>query len=326
MKKILSVILLFTLLAPITLLADSAQGEIRPAPWSGDWWSRKKGLMVKGWPGHKPSPFERYDSYVHSRTGRNPGAHAWEKNIRNGHYNPKAEDWEGHCNGWAAASILAPEPRITRVRNGITFEVADQKAVLSEVYMNTYCKFYGNRNWERPGDDPDDIYPDEFHRLLMQYISSGKSAMICDTSYDRQVWNFPLYKFESEWSTGWFDDSKLKVKTTVYYVDDGVRPDFIGTKWFKTTYNYNLFLDGNGNIIDGEWTWGSKNNHPDFVWVPTGNAPNPAGSNQENPCFDPKFVKEVTEGPANQDYRAGDDFQTPDMVIMEAGLNPDELF
>jgi hypothetical protein len=60
--------------------------------------------------------------------------------------------------------------------------------------------------------------------------------------------------------------------------------------------------------------------------VPTGDAPNPAGSNQENPCFDPKFVKEITEGPANQDYRPSRDFQTPDMVIMEAGLDPDELF
>ncbi|MEW6709402.1 MAG: hypothetical protein AB1403_06200 [Candidatus Riflebacteria bacterium] len=328
MKKTLLIILLLSLFSPLAAVSaddGSASGEIKPAPWSGDWWSRKKGFMVKGWPGHSPSPLERYDAFVQSRTGKNPGAHAWESNPRNAHYNPNAENWEGHCNGWSAASMLTPEPRKKHVRNGIVFETSDQKAILSELYMNTYCKFYGNRYWGNNNDDPDDIYPDEFHRLLMQYIADGKSAMICDTSWDNQVWNFPLFKFESSWSTGWFDDSKLKVKTTVYYADDGVKPDFLGTKWFSTTYTYNLFLDGNGNIIEGEWTGASSKNHPDFVWVPTGDAPNPPNSNQENPCLDPKFVKEIVDGPETQDLRDGTG-RTPDMVIMEAGLNPQDIF
>lgn len=326
MKKTLFILLLISLLAPFAAFAQSARGEIKPAPWSGDWWSRKKGFLIKGWPGHSPAPFEKYDAYVQSRTGKNPGATAWESDIRNNHYNPKAENWEGHCNGWAAASILVPEPRSRKVRNGIVFEVADQKGILSEQYMNTYCQFYGNRNWGRPGDDPDDIYPDEFHRLLVEYIGGGKSGIICDTAYDPQVWNFPAYKFESTWTSGWFDDNKLKVKTTVYFVDDNVRPDFIGTKWFSTTYTYNLFLDDRGNIVSGEWTGNSRSNHPDFVWVPTGDAPNPAGSNQENPRIDPRFVKEIVEGPDVRDFRTGSDYRNPDAVIMEAGINPADIF
>lgn len=326
MKKTLILLVVLSLFAPLVVMADSAKGEIKPAPWSGDWWSRKKGFMVKGWPGHSPSPFERYDSYVESRIGKNPGTHAWESNKKNGHYNPKAESWEGHCNGWAAAAILTPEPKKTHKRNGIIFKTADQKAILSEVYMNTYCKFYGNRNWGNANDDEDDIYPDEFHRLLLEYIASGKSAVICDTAYDRQVWNFPMYKFESSWDSSWFDDAKLKVKTTVYYVDDGVKPDFVGTKWFSTTYTYSLYLDDNGNIIEGEWTGSSKKNHPDFVWVPNANAPNPNGSNQENPCFDTKFVSEITEGLEDQNFGDGSEIRTPDAVIMEAGLDPQDLF
>lgn len=316
--------LMALLLAPAVIMAqDSASGEIKPAPWSGDWWSRKKGFLVKGWPGHSPSPFERYDRYVESRTGRNPGARAWESNIRNNHYNPNAEDWEGHCNGWAAAAILAPEPRQQKIRNGITFTTADQKGLLSEQYMNTYCKFYGNRYWGS-NDDQDDIYPDEFHRLLLEYIGSGKSAIICDTASDRQVWNFPLFKFESSWSSGWFDDRKLKVRTQAYFGDDGVRPDFIGTKWFSTTYTYNLFVDSHGNIVGGEWTGASKQNHPDFVWVPTADAPNPPGTVEENPCIDPKFVREITQGPDRQDIPRG--AASPDTFLREAGLNPNELF
>lgn len=327
MKKLSLIIALLLAITPLAAMADgSARGEIKPNPWSGDWWSRKKGFLIHGWPGHGTGPLQKYDAYVKSRTGRNPGATAWESNIHNNHYNPNAENWEGHCNGWAAAAILAPEPNRDRVRNGIEFKVADQKGLLSELYMNTYCNFYGNRNWGRPGDDYNDIYPDEFHRLLINYIASGKSAMICDTEAGRMVWNFPLYKFESNWSTGWFDDRKLKVTTTVYFVDDNVRPDFIGTKWFSQRLTYNLILDGQGNIVSGEWTGDSKANHPDFVWVPTADAPNPPNSNQENPCLEPRFVQEITEGPDNRDFRGGSEFRSPDALLREAGVNLADVF
>jgi hypothetical protein len=310
---------------PVDAQDTTARGEIKPTPWSGDWWSRKKGFLVKGWPGHSPSPFEKYDQYVLSRTGKNPGAWDWERNPRNNHYNPNAEQWEGHCNGWAAASILTPEPKHRRIRNGITFEVADQKGLLSEQYMNTYCQFYGSRYWGRPGDDLQDIYPHEFHRLLLEYLGTGKSALIVDISCDEQVWNFPAYKFESTWSSGWFNDKKLKVRTTVYFVDDNVRPEFIGTKWFSTTYTYNLFLDDRGNVVDGEWTGESRRNHPDFVWVPTADAPNPPGTLQENPLIDPRFVKEIVEGPERIESPAVTS-NNPDSVVRESGLNPFNLF
>jgi len=323
MKKLFIILIAFSLFAPSMAMADSAgsaRGEIKPAPWSGDWWSRKKGFLVNGWRGHQPSPFARYDAFVKTRTGKNPGALAWEKNPRNTHYNPNSENWEGHCNGWSAAAILFPEPTKRCIRNGITFETSDQKGILSEMCMNVYCSFHGNRYWGNDNDDIDDIYPHEFHRLLMENIATGKTAMICDTDRDRQVWNFPVYKFESNWDTGWFDDSKLKVETTVYYADDGVRPDHIGTKWFSTTYTYNLFLDDRGNIVDSEWTGGSRKTHPDFVWIPTADAPVPQNSIQENPYIKPKFVMEIINGPRRGNVRA------PDALIMEAGLNPEDLF
>ncbi|MFZ2958428.1 MAG: hypothetical protein WA705_16195 [Candidatus Ozemobacteraceae bacterium] len=306
----------------------SANGEIKPAPWSGDWWSRKKGFNVKGWPGHSPSPFARYDQFVQGRTGSNPGTWAWESNPRNTHFGPQCEDWEGHCNGWSGASILEPEPRETKIRNGIYFETSDQKAILSELYMNTYCMFYGKRNWGNSGDDLQDIYPDEFHKLLLEYIAGQKSAIVCDISADRQVWNFPLYKFESSWQPSFFDDKKLKVRTTCTFSDDGVRPDYVGTKSFTTTYTYNLFVDGQGNIVGGEWTGDSSDNHPDFVWVPTGDAPNPPGTLQENPNFDPRFVHEITNGPAVLQALVSRDGpqENPEAVLSEAGLSPADLF
>ena len=40
--------------------------------------------------------------------------------------------------------------------------------------------------------------------------------------------------------------------------------------WVRTDkYQYILELDGQGNIIGGEWVGSSKQNHPDFLWMPT---------------------------------------------------------
>ena len=329
MRK-LSLLLAFLLsVAPAALFADSIKGEIKPAPWSGDWWSRKKGFLVKGWPGHTTSPMAKYDAYVAAITGKNPGAHAWESDTKNHHYNPNAESWEGHCNGWSAAAVLSKEPTIARTRGGIVFETSDQKALLSEQYMNCYCTFHGNRYWGKDTDDRNDIYPDQFHRLLIENIASGKTAMVCDIESDRMVWNYPIYKFESEWSTGWFDDHKLKVKTTCYYVNDDVRPEHIGCKWFAVKYTYNLYVDDKGNVISGEWTGDSKKNHPDFVWIPTSDAQVPANSTLENPRLNPKYISNITTGPANEKTSgraAAPEARTPDMVLMEAGLNPADLF
>ncbi len=300
--------------------SGSISGEIKPAPWSGYWWSRARGFMVKGWPNHSPAPFERYDQYVMSRIQKNPGSHAWESNIRNTHYNPKAEQWEGHCNGWSASSILAPEPRENVVRNSIEFTVGDQKALLAEQYMNTYCMFYGERNW---GDgDEDDIYPDQFHKLLLEYLHGKKSAVVADTDCGKMVWNFPMYKFESSWSTGWFNDKRLKVRTTCYFTSDDVAPEYTGLKWFSKTYTYNLFIDDDGTVTGGEWTGSSKSDHPDFIWVPTGDAPNPQGTVQENPCLHPQFVKEITQGMPRDEGAETE----PQAVLLEAGLQPTDLF
>ncbi|MBF0498506.1 MAG: hypothetical protein HQM09_00100 [Candidatus Riflebacteria bacterium] len=298
---------------------NSASGEIKPAPWSGDWWSRKKGFNIKGWPGHTPSPFERYDQYVLGRTGQNPGATAWESDPANTHYGPQSEDWEGHCNGWSGASVLEPEPHETKIRNGISFETSDQKAILSELYMNTYCMFYGKRNWGNHGDDPLDIYPDQFHKLLLEYIAGQKSAVVCDITPDRQVWNYPLYKFESSWQPSFLNDKKLKVRTVCTYADDGVKPDYHGTKSMTITYTYNLIIDDQGNIVSGEWTGDSVQNHPDFVWVPTADAPNPPGTVQENPNLDTRFVHEITNGAAVVQVN-------PEALLSEAGLNTADLF
>ena len=46
MRKLSIVLALMLAIAPVSVFAESISGEIKPSPWSGDWWSRKKGFLV----------------------------------------------------------------------------------------------------------------------------------------------------------------------------------------------------------------------------------------------------------------------------------------
>lgn len=50
---------------------------------------------------------------------------------------------------------------------------------------------------------------------------------------------------------------------------DGYLGDAIDTYTKKDVYDYILELDGAGKIIGGEWVGVSRENHPDFLWLPT---------------------------------------------------------
>lgn len=82
-------------------------------PWSGLWWPRGSAELSFLSLSQGLSPFEKYDTYVFNRTGRNPLAALWEADPSNNHnYGPMqgSVDWAGHCNGLAAAACLVREP------------------------------------------------------------------------------------------------------------------------------------------------------------------------------------------------------------------------
>ncbi|MBF0409733.1 MAG: hypothetical protein HQM10_20500 [Candidatus Riflebacteria bacterium] len=265
---------------------------LKTTPWSGYWWERKGGYLFKGWNGHPESPLTKYDKYVSSRSGKNPGAVAWEKDSKNKHYTPRGNAWGGHCNGWSAASILEPEPKAPRTVGGITFTVADQKGILSELYMDTYFEFYGTRSNSYDYVDQD-IYPDLFHRLLVENLKVKNRAIVADIDPEKPVWNFPITGYETTWEAS-YNKARVYFTTKIYYIDDKVNADFVGVKWFAKTYYYTLYLNEKGEVTGGIWNKSSKSSHPDFIWIPTADAP---ASINENPCLDTKFVHEITGNP-----------------------------
>src|SRR5690606_5481053 len=89
---------------------------------------------------HGGSPAGKYDA----ARGGTTEAQAWELKFH-GSRVPRVEGWWGHCNGWCVAAALYPEPRKPVTVNGVTFDVADVKALLAEVGGFANADFFGER-------------------------------------------------------------------------------------------------------------------------------------------------------------------------------------
>ena len=137
-----------------------------------------------------------------------------------------------------------------------------------------------------------------FHLVLAQYLSDlnevdAKRSFVMDVTREDQVWNQPVYGFESTIepveNIDEIDDPLkefraegtvqiAKVTTKIQYgLERGPYVDYTeetGSKITSKTYKYTLELDKDGFVIGGEWavsasSWGSSS-APDFLWAPQG--------------------------------------------------------
>jgi hypothetical protein len=239
--------------------AFSGSSRSDSLPWRGYWWPYSRGaLHSQG----RSSPLGKYDSYVEARTGSNPGALEWERD----NHRFKGLSWEGHCNGWAASSILRPEPRrsMRDSTSRVTFSVSDLKGLLTEKDDCVKYAFFGKRNRGLPTNDPRDIAPNLFHDTITYYIGRLGKPVVMDHMAGRPVDNQVISGYQA--SVTRTDASNLTVNMTLtIHHYDSRRTDSPGTApSFKKTYKYILHEDSGGNIVSG--TWLSEN--PDFLWVP----------------------------------------------------------
>lgn len=137
-----------------------------------------------------------------------------------------------------------------------------------------------------------DINAGAFHVVLVNEIGIKHRGFAMDRDATTQVWNQPILKYETAYgapqaiiSDNPSDDARFQVpvKTTITFAnelydtddedledDEHSAPSYeavLGTakqKYRTKTYEYNLELDINHNIIGGEWTGGDR--HPDMIW------------------------------------------------------------
>jgi hypothetical protein len=239
------------------LFEGTLEGHANAFPWRGFWWPYK-GRPLSG---SSNSPMVKYDRFVRSRSGSNSSAAAWE----NSHHLSTGLWWEGHCNGWAASSILRSEPRSSKYDSstGITFSVSDIKGLLSEADSCVNSSFFGHR-YNGARDNIRDINPALFHKTLTYYVGSLRKPIVTDYHNDSVVDNHVISGYSMTVSQAGTHNYRVTVVLRMHKYDS-FRTDAPGmAPTYNRTYRYILRKDASGNIVDGSWL----SDNPDFVWVP----------------------------------------------------------
>lgn len=278
--------------------------ESNAIPWSEIYWPSYRGGINNRWNSRYPrgfgyisptsaqahsmsqnqlaalSPSEKYDLFVGDYSYPTVQA-VWKSNSR------YAPTWTGICDGWTTAAILYPEPHPVTVVSAegiqIPFGASDVKALLSYYYAGVATSkvyFLGTRcnsRWSG-SSECSDVNAGAFHIVLANQIGLLKKAFIADHSRLSEVWNNPIYQFESKIisrsrprignAPGTVE--RVLVRSTVRFTNELRSPswdavgDTPGFRWFDSYYTYWLELNESGEIIGGSWyNW----DRPDFLWT-----------------------------------------------------------
>ena len=247
------------------------------------------------------TPDSALDKYDKAFNGGKDLASSWERTNHTRSESDENASWAGHCNGFAASSQRHKEPQKDVIREGVTFTRQDIKALLAEIYMSAKSVFLGGSRCQQvsPINSPDerddvtkmdaceDVNPASFHIALANWVGVERHTVIFDTSTKNEVWNFPLFSYESEILKNITVTQALTylglsgteyvynpravsfafVKTTVSYAN-AFTTETLDKQAIKTKdYSYILELDADDRIVGGEWSKENRINHPDFIWV-----------------------------------------------------------
>jgi hypothetical protein len=240
------------LLAAASLRAETDEGTAANCPWSGYWWQHKSGGLT--------GPLTKYDAVV--------GSHAsqWEKDT---HLNGDLPDWFGYCHAWSASAVTEREPREIRTVGQTTFGIGDQKGLLAACHAQDVANTYGQRYQGNPGDDFQDIYPDELWKTLQMYLKQRRVPIVLDLEPGAEVWNYPVYQYRVDYQPSAEGDGWYEGAMTIVCADDNVEPDFVGMQPLTKNYTFRIqFKDGAIVSGSGKWTGLSVTDHPDFAWYP----------------------------------------------------------
>ncbi len=253
--------------------------EPNAVPWRGYWFPHSSGRMHID----AKSPMAKYDRFLKRRTQVNPGAQKWEK--QNHRYT--GVNWAGHCNGWAAASVLQPEPKhpVADPFSGERFTVSDIKALWME---RDYCPklaFFGGRNRGRPTDNPSDISAREFHNVMTYFLGQLKKPVLMDYMATEPVENRVVSAYamnvKQTGSNSFYVETTLKIHE--YDKEPISEPG--PAPFIERTYRYTIYTDDEGRVKSGSW----HSANPDFLWVPLAEG----NCDSTNPSVESFWIREI---------------------------------
>jgi hypothetical protein len=267
-------------------------GEAARKPWSGWWWPAND--LVGGPRLFDPDgPLARYDRYVDALGRPSSATMEWERaEIRFA-----GLAWAGHCNGWAAAALLEPEPVAERVINGVTFSVADQKGLLTSYH------FADSAAWAA-GSYEKDVEPADFHRELTRWMGGQRKGLVFTfrpSGATDEVWSYPASRFETVIGPDPVEPDVWHVKTTVWLVDNDVLASFVGSRPWPgadgKVMEYTLRGDPN-DPKGGAWSskTDSRFGRPFMIWYPDPSHRN-VDRQLSSPALDYRLLRQITRGP-----------------------------
>ena len=281
-KEAIQVIQLLRKKAPntITNLRGRSEGSSSIIPWRGFWWPYKNSPLS----GDEDSPMAKYDRFVEAKTGQSPGAAKWE-NSRHAY---RGVWWEGHCNGWAASSVLRKEPKFKRQddQSGVEFSVSDQKGLLAEADYCGHIAFFGGRSDRRGGRDY--ISPLAFHKTILYYLGELRKPIAINYKSDSSVDNHVISAYSMNIQEG-EDSQRISITLTVHrydgqaYNSPGPAPEYI------RRYQYILSRNSSGTLGEGRWL----SEYPSFLWVPL----SIAACSENNQNLENKWVDKILSLP-----------------------------
>lgn len=213
--------------------------------------------------------------------------------------------WEGLCHAWAPAALIFQEPQAVTLKNSagleISFGASDVKALLTYLmhYSSSEGGFLGQRCdlkfseyltaiYEGRLTEEEyknlknsaacrDLNAGSFHVVLSNQIGRLNEGFVADVTRDHEVWNQPVYKFESrvvEEKAGASPGAafgtvrEISLETTMYYAGETTPHWEVNAGTFNEaskTYRYRVELNAQGTVIGGEWL---DDERPDFFWEP----------------------------------------------------------
>jgi len=278
-------------------------------PWTTTYWADFQSGIAHRWANNFPEDYtyvppslERLKKMIPSEINKLSPAEKWD--IYHSHYdyptvaserkrtNPSEVKWAGICHGWGLASIGFEEPQnfhfvnaegielilnSTDVKALVSLAVADQ-ALNDSLLLGTRCDRSGRMNRTNiVTAECSGVNPGVFHLVLANSLGLKKKAFITNVSRDEQIWNHPVYGYESEAISEAGPSRKaslvtvreIQMETYLFLVDmqDPLTPDPVqGTVNQPLTsekYVYWLELDVNDDVVGGTWEtfW-----HPGFIW------------------------------------------------------------
>ena len=279
---------------PLYVTEGEFEAESKIKPWSSWWFPTKETVLFQSQSG-RLSPLEKYDLFAQRVRNGVASAANYEREYL---YDPDASTWEGLCNAWAAASLYEPEPTASRIMKGIEFSVGDQKAVLIKSYEEVEGLHpFGQRYQGDRVSVFDDIYPDQFHRVVQAELIQNGRPFIMDKDPGVPVWNTPVWKAQGQITRDPSDANLLHVDLWLTGASPFVDTyDFVGTLSVAFEYTYDLYgqqqPDGTWEIEYGVWTGRSMDFHPDFVTV----LPEKPKHASKNRNLDPDVVSAIFAG------------------------------